>query len=205
TGRFLGGIFNNGRLAPGNSIGTMHATGPVTFADGSIYAVEINGAGESDLIEIDGTATLDGTVEVTATGADGDYADETDYVILTATGTITGRFDEVTTTSAFLNPLLIHGTNDVILRMTRNGTGFADVALTFNQKSVAEALDDAETAGPTDDMKAVLGAVASLSEAAARDAFDQLSGEVHASMSGVLIEDSRFVRNAANDRIRAAF
>lgn len=39
----------------------------------------------------------------------------------------------------------------------------------------------------------------------ARAAFDQLSGEIHASIGTALIEDSRHVRNAAMDRIRAAF
>src|SRR5690606_23751443 len=34
---------------------------------------------------------------------------------------------------------------------------------------------------------------------------DQLSGEIHASAQTALIEDSRFIRNAANDRTRAAF
>ncbi|WP_164139836.1 hypothetical protein, partial [Stenotrophomonas maltophilia] len=40
---------------------------------------------------------------------------------------------------------------------------------------------------------------------ASRYAFDQLSGEVHASARTVMIEDSRFVRSAVNDRLRAAF
>lgn len=38
----------------------------------------------------------------------------------------------------------------------------------------------------------------------ARGAFDQLSGEIHASARTALIEDSRFLRNAVNDRLRAA-
>lgn len=35
--------------------------------------------------------------------------------------------------------------------------------------------------------------------------FDALSGEIHASVKSALIEDSRFIRHAANDRVRAAF
>ncbi len=42
-------------------------------------------------------------------------------------------------------------------------------------------------------------------DAAAQHAFDQLSGEVHASARSSIIEDSRFLRNAVNDRLRAAF
>ncbi|MGO4839768.1 autotransporter outer membrane beta-barrel domain-containing protein, partial [Rhizobiaceae sp. 2RAB30] len=36
-------------------------------------------------------------------------------------------------------------------------------------------------------------------------AFDLLSGEIHASVQSALIEDSHFVRDAATDRVRAAF
>jgi fibronectin-binding autotransporter adhesin len=41
-------------------------------------------------------------------------------------------------------------------------------------------------------------------DAAARAAFDQLSGDVHASVKGALLDDSRFVRGAALDRLRDA-
>lgn len=38
-----------------------------------------------------------------------------------------------------------------------------------------------------------------------RRSFDALSGEIHASAKGAMIEDSRYIRNAASDRLRAAF
>jgi outer membrane autotransporter protein len=41
-------------------------------------------------------------------------------------------------------------------------------------------------------------------DAAARAAFDQLSGDVHASVKGALLDDSRFVRGAALERLRDA-
>lgn len=44
-----------------------------------------------------------------------------------------------------------------------------------------------------------------LSAPQAQRAFDQLSGEIHASARAMMLEDSRFIRNAVNDRIRAAF
>ncbi|WP_164133698.1 hypothetical protein, partial [Stenotrophomonas maltophilia] len=51
----------------------------------------------------------------------------------------------------------------------------------------------------------VYNAVLNLSAPQAQYAFAQLSGEVHASARTVMIEDSRFVRSAVNDRLRAAF
>ncbi|MDF0607295.1 autotransporter outer membrane beta-barrel domain-containing protein, partial [Neisseriaceae bacterium TC5R-5] len=42
-------------------------------------------------------------------------------------------------------------------------------------------------------------------DAAIRDALNQVSGELHASIKAGQIEDSHFIRDAANDRLRAAF
>src|SRR5690606_15312327 len=39
----------------------------------------------------------------------------------------------------------------------------------------------------------------------ARSAFNTLSGEIHASVKTMLLDDSRFFRDAATDRVRAAF
>src|SRR5690606_13626384 len=124
AGSFGGGITNNGILAPGNSIGTMTVTGPMNVGAGATYRVEVNAAGHADRIDVTGTATLNGTVQ--AVPEAGTYAFQTDYTILTATDPITTAFDTVTSTSAFLDPSLIYGTNTVTLRLTRNDTDFAD-------------------------------------------------------------------------------
>ncbi|WMT92484.1 autotransporter domain-containing protein [Pelagibacterium sp. H642] len=76
---------------------------------------------------------------------------------------------------------------------------FRDAASTPNQIATA---DGVESLGEGND---VFDAVLHLPEDVVGLAFDALSGELHASARTALIEDSRFVRNAANDRIRAAF
>ena len=79
-----GGIF-----APGNSIGTTNVTGNVDFSGGGIYQVEVDAAGNSDLINATGSATLtNGTVQVLPQA--GTYAQSTDYTILTAAGGLGG-------------------------------------------------------------------------------------------------------------------
>lgn len=75
---------------------------------------------------------------------------------------------------------------------------FEPEASTPNQRAVAQALD---SDAPTAVQNAVLNVQ---SQAAAQDAFEQLSGEGHASTQTALIEDSRFVRDAVNERLRAA-
>jgi uncharacterized protein with beta-barrel porin domain len=55
----------NGTVAPGSSIGTLTIAGNYTQNVGSTYEVEIDGLGNSDLIDVAGLATLSGgTVEV---------------------------------------------------------------------------------------------------------------------------------------------
>lgn len=188
----------SGTVAPGNSIGTLHVDGDIGFHPGSVYEVEVNAAGQSDRIAATGNATLDGgTVRVLA--GSGGYAPLTRYTILTADGGRTGAFDGVASNLAFLDPSLDYDANSVYLTMQRNDTSFAGIGQTRNQIAAGGGAESLGLGNP------VHAAVVGLSAAQARAAFDQLSGEVHASARAALVEDSRFVRDAANDRIRAAF
>jgi outer membrane autotransporter protein len=189
-------VNNGGTVAPGNSIGTMKVDGPVTFNAGSTYEVEINAAGQSDLIQASGAATLNGgTVAVLA--EDGNYAPSTDYTILSADGGVSGKFTGLTSNLAFLTPSLGYDDpNKVVLTMTRNQTPFAALAGTPNENAAGAGIESVGAG-------AAYSAVVGLSATQALAAFDELSGEIHASARTALIEDSRFVREAAIERLRA--
>jgi outer membrane autotransporter protein len=195
----VGDTVVNGMVAPGNSIGTLNVAGNITFNPGSIYEAEVDAAGASDKIVASGTATINGgSVKVLA--GMGHYAPATTYTILTANGGRTGTFtDGVTSNLAFLDPSLSYDANSVYLTLTRNNVGFAGVGLTPNQIAVGGGGESLGLGNP------VYDAVLSLSAAQAQYAFDQLSGELFASVKTAMIEDSRFLRSAVNDRLRAAF
>ncbi len=53
-------VLSGGIYAPGNSIGTQTVNGPVSFAAGSFFDVEVDDAGNADKIEATGIATLAG-------------------------------------------------------------------------------------------------------------------------------------------------
>lgn len=197
SGTVTGNTSVAGVVAPGNSIGTLGIAGTYTQAPGSTYEVEVDAAGGSDLIAVTGAAVLNGgTVEVIPFP---DFALGTPYIILTATGGVTGMFDAATMgASAFLSPQLVHGSNDVVLTIVQNAS-FASAALTPNQRAAAAGADSQGAGNP------VWEAILLLPSVAAPTAFDAISGEVHASATSVLIEDSRFVREAMDDRLRAAF
>jgi outer membrane autotransporter protein len=190
----IGALTVNSTVAPGNSIGTLNV-GNITFNPGSIYEVEINAAGQSDKIIASGTATINGgSVKVLA--EDGDYAPSTTYTILEA-GTLTGTFDGVTSNLAFLDPSLSYDLNNVYLTMARNAVAFTNVGITRNQIATGGGVESLGAG------HAVYDSVVGLSAVQARNAFDQLSGELHASVQGALIEESHWVRDSANDRLRA--
>jgi outer membrane autotransporter protein len=193
---------NGGTLAPGNSIGTMTVNGAFTLGGGAIYEVEVNAAGENDKVIVNGTVNLTGaTLRVLA--ANGDYKTNTKYTIIENDGidAVVGTFASITSSLAFLVPTVFYngGTgNDVVLTLERNSTLFSDVAQTRNQRAVAGALDQFPTNNPL--FLTMLNQTAS----GARQAFDALSGEIHATVAGMLADDSRYVRDAILGRLMQA-
>ncbi|MGN7964208.1 autotransporter outer membrane beta-barrel domain-containing protein, partial [Brucella sp. 22210] len=79
---------------------------------------------------------------------------------------------------------------------------FTTVAQTRNQYATAGGLD---TLAQTGSSLALYNTLLMLSADEARAAFDSLSGEAYASATGVLINDSQFIRNAAFGRLQQAF
>lgn len=189
----IGGLTVSGTVAPGNSIGTLAVDGALTFASNSTYQVEIAPDGRSDRIDASGAVTIQGgTVEVLADGAT-DFANVTNYTILTGTA-VTGTFDTVTTDLAFLTPTLIYDAADVRLRMLRNGVALADVAETPNQLAVASTLDTAPEGELFDQL-------INLSADGARDAYDQLAGEIHVAGAALASRDAHDASRALLDRM----
>ncbi len=193
-------IQSGATIAPGNSIGTLTVAGDITFAAGSTYEVEVSPDGRaSDLIRASGKARLSGG-SVLHIGEDGTYWANQRYTILTASQGVEGRFDEVSSRYLFLDPSLDYGADSVTLTLLRNDLAFAAIARTRNQAQTALGLESLGEANPL-----WLSFTQLRDEDAARQAYDSLSGEVHASAKTVLIEGSQMLRGAVSDRIRAAF
>lgn len=195
TGTLASTLINGGVLSPGNSIGTITVQGNLAFSSAAAYVVEISPSA-ADRTNVNGTASLDGTVQVVA--AAGSYAPGTSYTILSATGGVNGRFASLTSNlgSLFLAPTLSYTPTEVLLTISQ--LPFNSVAQTPNQTAVADAL---QVGGGS-----VLGsALLNLTTAEqARAAFGALSGEIHGSLHSVLLDDSLYVRNAVLGRLRSA-
>jgi outer membrane autotransporter protein len=80
--------------------------------------------------------------------------------------------------------------------LARNDINFATVAATPNRKGAATGIEGTGFGNPLYD------AVVKLTAADARVAFDQTSDEYHASQQTARVEDSRYIREAMNQRLR---
>ena len=194
-------VMSGGTVAPGNSIGTMTVNGNFTIGSGASYEAEVDAAGNNDKIVVNGVVNLTGAI-LDVMAANGSYADSTDYTIIENDGTdaVVGNFASITTNLAFLTPSVIYDGvdgNDVVLTLKKT-VSFCSVANTTNQCNVGNALDTFPTGN------ALFLAVAGQTASGARQAFDALSGEIHATVAGTLADDSRYVREAMLGRLGQA-
>ncbi len=101
AGTIIGDIVNNGTVAPGNSIGTQTIAGNFSQGAGGVLSIETDGAGNSDLLDITGTATLNGIARFSGSGAGFDTSDT--YTFIQTAGGVGGAFSAVEDTMLFVD------------------------------------------------------------------------------------------------------
>ncbi len=174
-------LTNWGDLSPGGAraVQRTELTGEFVNKAGGTYTVTVDPTGHDELY-VRGPATLEGgTVKVMG-------AYDGTYTILTAAGALdlTGRFDEAIDTLFVDNTLSYnYATDTVQLSSRRNSRRYRDVAGSANQRAGASVLDGLPTGN--DIVQAVLQLE---TPAQARAAYQALSGEVHASLKGALMD-----------------
>ncbi|WP_247267438.1 MULTISPECIES: autotransporter serine peptidase EprS [Pseudomonas] len=207
SGRIASLLANSGgRVAPGNSIGTLSVAGDVTFAPGSTYAVELSPT-SSDRIVAGGTASISGATVSLSLENSPTLLSTTEtrsllghsYDILQAAGGIEGQFGAVLPDYLFIGGNLDYTANAIQLDIQRNATSFASVGQTPNQRAVAAAV---EGLGAGNSVYESL--LLSASAASAQQAFQQLSGEIYPALGSMLINDSRQLRDAVGERLHDA-
>jgi subtilase-type serine protease len=197
AGRLQGSGRIVGILAPGNSIGTLAVQGNYVQAAGSTYLVEVAPDGRGDRLEVSGTARLNGG-RVVVSHVPGRYWLGQSYDLLYAAGGVEGRFTgiEQGTLSPFLAFGLSYSARAAALQVTR-GQLLAAYARTPNQRAAAVAADRLAMD------HALPRALTQLQPAPAIAALDALTGAGHASVSTLLFDQGRRLRETALDRARA--
>jgi uncharacterized protein with beta-barrel porin domain len=120
-----GNIYNSGTISPGNSIGTIFTTN-LFLLPTSIYTVEVNSAGASDMIIATGFAQISGGVMVTPD--DLNFTAPVTYTILSASGGVTGAFSSLTSSTPSLMSLIYNPLTVQLTYLPLDAIGFTSVA-----------------------------------------------------------------------------
>lgn len=196
AGSFTAGgltVADGARLRPGASIGTITSTGPVDFQSGARLDVDIMAGGMADRIAVTGTADIAAGTTLAFTQLDtARLVLGTRYTLISATGGRTGSFATLlgnTRVSRFISVVQETDPGNLYLAV-RQTSSFASAGATRNQMAAGAGVDSPGNG-------ALYTTIAYFdSDAQARTAFDQLSGELHATARGATAQDSRFVREA---------
>lgn len=189
-------VASGGRLAPGNSVGTM-TVDSLALAAGSEMVVELDGE-SADKVVASGAITLNGgALRVAKTGG-ATVAPGITWTLLQGQS-LTGTFGNVTTDYAFYTPAALYDGTSVKLQMTRNAVAPQDLAVTDNQKKSSTWFNGLPSG--SDVSAALLG----LSAEQARAAYDNLSGEVHADVQGRAVQNANQMVASAMEYMRKMF
>ncbi|MFT0892710.1 autotransporter domain-containing protein [Pseudochelatococcus sp. G4_1912] len=207
---------NGGTFQPGNSPGTIRLGsyvqngGTIAFEPGDLIAVSAGFGGTYDGRAIFSRASDGAPVTLSLMDGRG-YTFGNRYVFVTAdNGVSFATPDAVQVLEVGRSRLFsqfkaeaVGNVGQFYLERTRS---FTDVAWTVNQFAVGRALDATGVDGHSA-VSRLYNAIASASNDQAFDvrlAFDQVSGQIHAATQGVLIDESRHLRDALNTRTRVS-
>ena len=194
SGTISGNVGNAGTIAPGNSIGTLNIGGNFGNTSSGVYSAEVNGSGQSDLVNVGGTAILQGGTVYVYAQPGTTYAPRTTYRILNAAGGVNGTFNTVNELYPFLLSSLSYDANNAYLTLQIGG--FTAAAVTPTQYAVGAVLD-ANVNNATGDFAQVLSAMATgiQTDQAAQYALQSLSGNNYAGFSSTMVQGAQLFMN----------
>jgi len=131
-------LYVGGSLVASRPHGAPRIQGNLEFGGDAIFSYGVSTEGGSDPVVVNGAAILGGA-QVQVHGMPGNYANNTEHLILTA-DTIEGEFGKVTTNLAYMTPTLSYEEQKVKLNYARSGAALADLAKSRNGRSVANSI-----------------------------------------------------------------
>jgi outer membrane autotransporter protein len=187
-------------LANGTADNTISVGGTYSSAAGSVLAIDVDAAGNTDTIVAGGNVSVAGTVAVSV--LTGDYSTAKTYTIVRSTGgTVSGSYDGFAKDYAYFNTTLSYDADSVDLTVVRSSATLGGVVAAGhrNARNAADAIGSLPTSHP------LYLAALQFSRSEVGSAYGQLSGDAHATYLSGLASDSRYVRDATISRLRQAF
>lgn len=193
-------IQNGATIAPGNSIGTIIVNGNFVAQGGnpgSLYIAETSGAlGTTDLIAVNGTATIGAGARLQIVRDATPYTIGQRYVVLTATGGVTGTYTLVQVANPLTEFRLGGTVNSVYVDLARTAAALTATGVTPNQIAAASGLG---SLGVANAAYAALTLIPD--DATVRAGLTGLSGELHATVFTALLDDAAAVQTSVRTRL----
>lgn len=206
---------NGGSISPGASFGTITIGGLDATGSGGSLIIDagsdpISGTLGADQIQILSGGSVDLTgIDLKLIHVEGPNMVRIGNVFviidnLSPAGTepVTGVFSSVDDDMFMLDVRVLYGipgdANDVAIQFIRNSNNFDGLAETRNEYAVTSGLDTIDESGE------LFYQLAPLNDKQIMALLTPLAGEIHASTRAILLNDSRFLRQAVNDRLYQA-
>ncbi|WP_296584851.1 autotransporter domain-containing protein [Xanthobacter sp.] len=201
----VGGLATSGNTTillgtASSRFGTLDVKGSAAIS--GTYRVDVDAAGNTDLIRATGATVIGAGAEVEMVGQ---LAWGRDYTILSSAGGLSGTFSlDVLTPIDYLfaDPALSYDANNVYLSLARNGVSFTSYAVTPNQRSVAGALERIGAGSKADTSELYSAFVTQTADDKPTLALSQLSGDLYATLPGQMATENMMVNDLILGRLR---
>jgi autotransporter-associated beta strand protein len=196
-----GNVIVNGGTLSGYGSTAVSIAGYYTQNSISTLQLGFSGvsAGEWDILNVAGPATLAGTLKLSPYNNFHVHGDQT-FLLLTSTGGVNGTFDTMTDLINANTLTLTYGANDVTLEAI--GPTFQAVGVSANQKGIGAVIDTVQGAASD---PALVGYLSSLDDADLRAAYDQISPATLAPMFRMEFASAQIQSAAIADRLSQRF
>ncbi len=199
----VGSLTNAGIVSPGMSLGAINVAGD--YAQTSTGVLQIEGSIFSDLsdrLNVTGTASLDGTLEILPELRP--FGVATEYTILEAQGGVSGTFATTTNVATNLDTHVDYLPKSVTVALVRNDISFAEMSEPADLPTLGAALDASKRSMAVGDFKPVMDQFLTMDAAQQTSALRSLSGEFHASLPTTLLRiGEQFFSASATRRLNA--
>ena len=199
----VGSLNNAGVVSPGMLIGSMHVLGDYVQTNTGVLQVEGSIlSGFNDRLDVAGTASLGGTLEIVPELRP--FGIATEYTVLEAQGGVTGTFASAAATAPHLDTYVDYLPKSVTVALVRNDISFEGMSGNGNLQALGQSLDSSKRSMAYGDFKSVMDEFLTMDPEAQASALKALSGELHVSLPTTLLRTGeRFLSASATRRLNA--
>lgn len=183
----VGPLNNSGTISPGDNggIGTLTVNGMLTLQNSSVLDIAINTPSNGDLVQVNGTAMLNGAVNFFP--KTGFYGFNASYTFLKSTGLMMTSFSSLTFSSPYFSGSILYTATDAILNLVIEQPFLHFPFTSANRRHVGNYFDALNVAGvinPT--LLNLVNSMAGLNDSQINNALDKMHPAMYSALIGGL-------------------